>query len=106
MLTPYGVGAFHRQMTEVASVGFGDTGYAVSFIAFGFFTGTGFGFLLAFFLVVFGGTATHLIALAFVVTVFAVGPAFQSRCELGDFLAVLVQPIQSRCDPVSPYAVQ
>jgi hypothetical protein len=81
-------------------MGFGDTGYTVVFLAFGFFTGSGFGFLLAFFLLVLGGTATPLVLLPCVFAVFAVGPAFQSRCELGHFLAVLVQPFKPRCDPV------
>jgi hypothetical protein len=81
-------------------VGFGDTGKAVSFIAFGFFTGTGFGFLLAFFFLVLGGTATYLVHLAVVLTEVAVDPALISVGELGHLLAVLIHRVCPHLCPV------
>ena len=76
MVSPHGVRTFQSKITEIASMRFGDTGNAVSFIAISFFFQSGFNFLLAFFLLVLGGSATHLVHLAFVFAVFAVRPAF------------------------------
>jgi hypothetical protein len=100
MLTPYGIGAFKSDVTEFASMRFRNTGDTVILTAFFFFTEFGFGFLLAFFLLMLGGAATHLFHLAIVVTPFTMSPSFQGFGELGNFITVLIQPFKTRFNPV------
>ena len=87
-------------------MGFGDTGYAIILTAFLLLFPFGFGFFDFFFLVPLLELTVSFIALAIVVTPLAVGPAFKGFGELGNFIAILVQPFQSRRDPVRSYPLQ
>jgi hypothetical protein len=100
MLPPHGVRTLHREITEVASVGLGDTGKAIILTAFLLCFQFGFGFSCFFFLIPLLKLSVSFLTLAFVLTEVAVDPALDGIGELGDFVATLIHRVRPHFCPV------